>query len=87
MILKAIVMSGGSGESHWSLDFLRVLLDFGSHVVGLEQEGGVGHVSFLLGGLRGQEDRSQCLGHWLSRWGSEGVSALHHLGLSNPSLC
>lgn len=54
MILKAIVMSGGKGESAWCLGFPRALLDFGSHVVGLEQEGGVGHVGFLLGGLREQ---------------------------------
>lgn len=58
MILKVIVMSGGRGESSWCLGFRRALLGFGSHVVGLEQEGGVGHVSFLLGGLRGQQDRS-----------------------------
>lgn len=36
------------------LGFAGAILDVGRHVVGLEQEGSVGHVSFLFGGLRGK---------------------------------
>lgn len=51
------------------LGFAGAILDVGRHVVGLEQEGSVGHVSFLLGGLSGKQERSQCLEHSLSEWG------------------
>lgn len=48
-------MVEGDRQLALSLGFAGAILDVGRHVVGLEQEGGVGHVSFLLGGLR--EDR------------------------------
>lgn len=52
MILKVIVKDGRSSQLALSLGFAGAILDTGRHVVGLEQEGGVGHVGFLLGGLR-----------------------------------
>lgn len=79
MILKVIVMGEGRRQQVLCLGLAGSVLDVSSHVVGLEQEGSVGHVSFLLGGLRGQQERSQCLGHWLSRWESEGGDAVNTL--------
>lgn len=76
VILKVIVKGGRRRQLALSLGFTGAILDVGRHVVGLEQVGRVGHVSFLLGGLREQQKRSQCSEHWLSRWGSEGEDTL-----------
>lgn len=48
MILKGIV-AGGEGSSWRCLGLFGVVLVLGRHGAGLEQEGGVGHISFLLG--------------------------------------
>lgn len=50
-ILKVIVKGGRRRRLALCLGFAGAVLDFGGHAVGLEQEGSVGHVSFLLGGL------------------------------------
>lgn len=65
MILKVIV-KGGRRRQPLCLGFAGAVLDAGHHLVGLEQEGGVGHVSFLLGGLRGN-------GRGVSVWGIHSV--------------
>lgn len=51
------------------LGFAGTILDVGRHVVGLEQEGSVGHVSFLLGGLRRN-------GRGVSVWSIHSVSGV-----------
>lgn len=91
VILKVIVKGVRRRQLAFSLGFTGAILDVGCHVVGLEQVGSVGHVSFLLGGLREQQKRSQCSEHWFSRWGSEGDDTLNililDLGPSDPRLC
>lgn len=72
------------------LGFAGAVLAIGHHVVGLDQEGSVGYFGFFLGGLRGQQESSQCLEQWLSRWGPGGEDTLNILNSelwpSDPSL-
>lgn len=59
VILKVIVRGSGRMQPALGLGFGGAIGGVGSHAVGLEQEGGIGHVRFLLGGLRGHQGRSQ----------------------------
>ena len=52
VILKVIVKGGRRRQLALILGFAGAILDIGRHVVSLEQKGAVGHVGFLLGGLR-----------------------------------
>lgn len=62
--------SEGDCQGWWAetaalgLDVAGAVLPAGRHGAGLEQEGGVGHVGFLLGGLREPQGRGQCSGRW-----------------------
>lgn len=61
-IPKVIVRGGGRRQQALGLGVPGGVLAAGRHGAGLEQEGGVGHVGFLLGGLREAQGRGQCSG-------------------------